>query len=169
MGTALAQTYNEQLQTIVEKYRAAGEEWPASARDIAIWAYNAGEWRPKSGDVLKQCAGDIAKALREEYYTDPQGRAVRTKHAAREERAGKQQMLWDDIRTAEPEHMEQALKLRRNQIVGECSQLKRDQDSYNDNNVFGAEIQLSFNFENDVAEAEAADGVDKSLGRRRPR
>ena len=90
--------------------------------------------------------------MREDYYVDPQGRTVRTKHVARAVEDGKQKMLWDDIRTADPEHMERALKMRRQQIVGDCGQLRKDQDSYNDNNMCGAQIPMSFNFEKDLEE-----------------
>ena len=50
--------------------------------------------------------------------------------------------------------MEVAFQQRRNQIVGDCRQLKRDVDSYNDNNVYGGFIQLELNFTEDVAEME---------------
>jgi len=72
-------------------------------------------------------------------------------------------MLWDDIRTAEPEHMERSVRLRRQQIVGDCCQLKRDRNSYNDNNTYGAKLPLSLNFEKDVAEREA---MEDSTGAR---
>lgn len=155
MSRTLAKTYGDQLRDVVDEYRHSGEPWPASAREIATWAYNNGEVVPKPGSVVKQIAGDIADAMREEYYTDPQGRTVRVKHAAKFTVAGKQKTLWDDIRTADPAHMERSLQLRRKQIVGDCSQLKNDQESYNDNNTQGANIQLCFNFENDLEEMEA--------------
>ncbi|MEX2170583.1 MAG: hypothetical protein WD851_14805 [Pirellulales bacterium] len=94
--------------------------------------------------------------MREEYYTDPQGRHVRLKHAARysEEDGEKTQApLWDDIRTSSYEHMERAFALRRNQIVGECKQLKTDIDSYNDNNTEGKNYQTSFDFRDDAMDA----------------
>ncbi len=155
MGKSVVKTYGSSLREIVVAYQEAGEPWPATARQIAAWAYNTGRWQPKPGSVIKQCAEDISRALREEYYTDPQGRTVRTKHAALRERDGQQLMLWDDIRTAEPEHMERSVQLRRQQIVGDCCQLKSDRDSYNDNNSYGAQLSLNLNFEKDVAEAEA--------------
>ena len=88
MGSSLAKTYGSRLREIVDDYREAAEPWPATARQIAAWAYNTGRWQPKAGNVIKQCAEDISRALREEYYTDPQGRTVRTKHAALVKRDG---------------------------------------------------------------------------------
>jgi hypothetical protein len=98
----------------------------------------------------------VAKALREEYIVDRQGRTVRAKHAAR----GDQGVLWvwDDIRTATPEHMQMALQQRRQQIVGDCRQLKNDADSFNENYNTGGPIQLSFDFTEDLAELEASEG-----------
>lgn len=67
--------------------------------------------------------------MREEYITDRRGRRVRAKHPVRTRRGGEQITLWDDIRTAARPHMEMAFQQRRNQIVGECRQLKTDVDS----------------------------------------
>jgi hypothetical protein len=169
MGISLAKTYGDQLRDVVEEYRHSGEPWPATSREIAVWGYNNGEIVPQPGNVIKQIARDIADAMREEYYTDPQGRTVRMKHVARRLVNGRQKMLWDDIRTAKPEHMERALKLRRQQIVGDCAQLKKDKDSYNDNNKFGATIQLSFNFEKDLQELETLDDYRGSATPKKPR
>lgn len=106
MSKSLAKNYSEQLRDIVKEYRHSGESWPATSRDIATWAYNNGEIIPQPGSVVKQIARDIANAMREDYHTDPQGRTVRTMHAARKCVDGRQKMLWDDIRTAEPAHIE---------------------------------------------------------------
>ena len=169
MGQLLAKTKGRSLRQIVQEYKDAAQEWPATAREIAVWAFSTGRWEPRPTSAITKCAEEISRAMREEYYVDPQGRTVRTKHAAPLKGEGKQQMFWDDIRTADSEHMEASLKLRRNQIAGECTQLKRDQDSYNDNNSFGAEIQLSFDFEKDVVEAEAVENATAALRKGRPR
>jgi hypothetical protein len=88
--------------------------------------------------------------MREEFYTDPQGRRVRSKHVARVRSEGRQLFLWDDHRTASRSHMEIALKQRRRQIVGDCQQLKNDCDSYNENHADTKPIMLSFDFTRDV-------------------
>jgi hypothetical protein len=151
--------YTTACSEIVTAYRDAGQPWPAESKAIAIWAINTGLWKPHRGRMIAQCANDLTRAMREEYYTDPQGRHVRVKHAARyrpKEKGAKgspQKTLWDDIRTADYEHMTRAFALRRCQIVGECKQLKTDVDSYNDNNTDGKMIQTSLDFRDDVAEA----------------
>jgi hypothetical protein len=91
--------------------------------------------------------------MREEYYTDPQGRTVRTKHAARLSVDGEQTTLWDDIRTADAAFMEMAFAQRRQQILGDCRQLKADVDSFNDNNTSGVTVQMIFDFTLDLEEA----------------
>jgi len=58
------------------------------------------------------------------------------------------------MRSAPREHMEVAFQQRRNQIVGDCRQLKRDVDSYNENNHDGTWIQMVFDFRQDLAELE---------------
>lgn len=161
MSGQSAVTYSEALQGIVEEYQQAGQKWPATSREIARWAYRNKRWEPQEQGIIAQLARELARAMREEYYTDPQGRRVRTKHAARAIEAEsprdgdspkKQSMLWADIRTADPDHMELALQQRRMQIVGDCKQLKTDLDSFNDNHPSGKRIQMIFNFEEDLSE-----------------
>ena len=61
-------------------------------------------------------------------------------------------MLWDDIRTADREHMEVAFQQRGTRLVSGCSQLKTDVDSFNDNNSLGEPIQMVFDFTEDLEE-----------------
>jgi hypothetical protein len=150
-------TYNEQLQELVTKYVNANEPWPATARMIAAWAVRNKWWKPQPSSIINQCADQISRAMREEYYTDPQGRRVRTKHAATLKSEGEQQTLWADIRTADHEHMELAFQQRRRGIVADCHQLKADADSYNENNENDGCFQLSLNFTYDVEELELAE------------
>jgi len=151
--------HTKALQRIVATYRAAGQEWPASTHDIANWALRERLSEPRESDVIGVLADQLARAMREEYYTDPQGREVRAKHAAKVCKNGKQLTLWDDIRTADRAHMETAFQQRRSQIVGDCKQLKTDVTSYNQNRNPGPSIQLNLDFTRDVAEAEAAESL----------
>lgn len=94
--------------------------------------------------------------MREEYFTDPQGREVRAKHAVKIERDGEQTALWDDMRTAAREYLEIAFQQRRQHIFGECRQLKIDVESYNQNINTGPPIQMVFDFTRDLEEMEVA-------------
>jgi hypothetical protein len=147
-------TYTEQLQKIVADYRSTGQPWPATAHEMAEWAIAQEKWHPQHGLMIRKCAEEIAAAMREEYLTDPQGRRVRTKHVARYGEGKSQIPLWEDIRTASREHMEIAFQQRRQQILGDCRQLKTDVDSYNENYSAAAPIQTVFDFTEDLAELE---------------
>ncbi len=145
-------TYTEQLQTIANEYMeiAREERLETTAHAMAEWAIRTGRWKPQPADLISRCADELARAMREEYITDPQGRSVRAKHAARIE----QVVFWADIRTASHEHMEIALQMRRQQIVGDCKQLKTDVDSYNENRKPARPIQMVFDFTEDLMELE---------------
>ncbi len=148
-------TYIEQLQQIVRAYQDAGMPWPATTRQMSGWAYRQGLWKPPHDSVVSKLAEDLARAMREDYIFDSEGRTVRAKHAARYHN----EVLWADIRSAPREHMEIAFQQRRQQIVGDCRQLKTDVDSYNDNTNRGVPIQMIFDFTDDLAELEALAGA----------
>jgi hypothetical protein len=151
-------TYNERMQAIVRDYRDSGGRWPATTKDIAAWAIERKLWQAQTGSIIAQCADHLARAMREEYMTDPQGRRVRAKHVAVIDKDGEQLPLWADIRTAPRAHMELAFQQRRQQIVGDCRHLKADVDSYNQNANPGAPIQTIFDFTLDLEELEHAEG-----------
>jgi hypothetical protein len=145
-------TLADQLHGIVDRYVEAGEPWPASARQIAGWAISQGLWKPHPTSIVDQCADQLARAMREEYIVDPQGRTVRAKHAAKVLSAGQQMTLWADIRTAGKAHMEIAFQQRRQQVLGDCRQLKTDVDSYNENADLSEPIQMVLDFSRDLEE-----------------
>lgn len=152
MAEISSKTYNEQLLEIRDLYQAAGQPWPATARDIAAWAIKNGHYRAHRAKLISFAADEFAAAMREVVYTDPQGRSVRVLHVARMGKGSAQKMLWNDIRTAPREHMEKAFQLRRRSIVGDCKHLKNDVDSYNDNHLDEMPIQLVLDFALDVEE-----------------
>ena len=65
---------------------------------------------------------------------------------------GRQFTLWADIDTAPRAHMERAFAQRRQQIVGDCYQLKTDVDCYNDSHPAEHPIQIILDFTKDVEE-----------------
>lgn len=170
MGRRFAKrTYSDLMQQIVSDYRDAGEKWPAASRDIARWAIRHKKWQRGESTLIDMCARDISRAMREEYHTDPQGRRVRTKHAAKFPAPGTedgQMTLWHDIRIAPRDFMVRAFKGRRNQIVGDCGQLKIDVDSYNQNASKENPIPMLYDFTDDLVEMEQtgklADGKSAS-------
>lgn len=150
-------TKTEHLWDITANYRATGEKWPATAKDIAAWAIRSKLWLPQTRSMIDQCASEIAAAMREESFIDPQGRTVRKKHVIRDMQElmdGKHQqmMLWVDITGASEEQMTKAFQYRRRLVLGDCTQLKTDVDSYNDNNHHNAHIEMCFDFGADLNE-----------------
>jgi hypothetical protein len=142
-------TFKEFCQDIYNDFLAETGKVEMDFTEVAKWAIKNGRWdKPFHYDAIRQCAHALAQAARDEYYTDPQGRRVRVKHAAHY----KQGWLWSDIKAAKPAHMRLSLQQRRLSVLGDCKQLKTDLDSYNDNNIHGAQIQMSFNFEEDLKE-----------------
>ncbi len=151
-------TFNEQMQGLFRRYQAEnGIAGPTTLRDVANWAIANNHWKPQPGALIRQCVDQFARALRDEYYTDAQGRRVRTKHVVRlpKREKGEQASMWDDIRTASRGHMEVSLQQRRQGIVADCHQLKTDADSFNDNGNTGEPIQLIFDFNADLDELDS--------------
>jgi hypothetical protein len=153
-------TKPEFLQEIINDYlNAFPEQRDWAMEDVAAWAIRQGRWHPPARNVIKWCASELAKAARVEYETDPQGRRVRTKHARREivavDGEAKQMVFWEDARNATPRHMRVSLQQRRGGVLADCAQLKRDTDSFNDNNGAGAHIDMSYDFTEDLFELEA--------------
>jgi hypothetical protein len=157
---AIHQSKTEFRQAIYNDYLAAHPDiHEFQFADVAMWAIMNDRWAPTLKSAVKICAAELADAARVEYSTDPQNRRIRTKHPRREYRIidGRQKQLvfWEDIRNATPEHMQVSLQQRRQGIVSDCAQLKRDSDSYNENNPTGAHIQMEFDFTQDMLELEA--------------
>ena len=96
-------TYNEQLLRVIKEYKEAGQRWPATKTDIAAWGYENGKLQIHPAAIVKQFAEEIARVMREEFTTDPQGRRVRTMHVAPVEMNGKTEYFWDDMRSESPE------------------------------------------------------------------
>ena len=77
----MGHSYAQNMQRLVEQYREADQPWLTTARRIAAWAIENDLWKPHPSKIRTLCAEQISKAIREEYYIDPQGRRVRTKQA----------------------------------------------------------------------------------------
>lgn len=152
-------TYTKQLQAFATEY--IGAHGGASTAEIAAWAIAEGLWKPKSDLAVRRLAEDLARAMRAEYRRDAQNRSVRAKYCARVRRNGRVETVWDDGNSAPRKHMELSFGQRRDAIVGDCRMLKTDVDSFNDNRSPDDPIQMSFNFTNDLLEAEAAERAMK--------
>lgn len=149
-------TYAQQMQDLVRRFRDSHDGVTFQAKDVAAWAICERLWEANPSAVLNRCAEEISRAMREEYIVDAKGRHVRVKHAVSFMHDGKQLTLWADMRTAPRKHMDLAFRQRRQQILGDCRQLKNDMDSYNKTLNPGDPIQLVFDFSLDLEEIELA-------------
>lgn len=145
----------DQMMDIVQLYLEAGGAEPIDLAKLAKFAMEHGYWERGNADELRlqMCKREFSRAFREQHHRDPQKREVRTYHAViTNEGGGKKTTQWGDVRKADPEYMEVAFQQRRSQIVGDCTQLRNDVDSFNDNNNYGAHFQLELDFTEDAAE-----------------
>ncbi len=144
--------YNEQLQRVWQQYEEEHGRAAASARDVVVWGVSHGLISLAHRDPYDQLAEDMSRALREQYSTDAKGRRYRVNHAVRVYKNGVQLTFWAMMRYAERPHMERAFTQRREQIVGDCSQLRTDVDVYNDFHPEDRPVPLVLNFTDDVEE-----------------
>jgi hypothetical protein len=151
-------TKHERLQDAWHRYDGDQEHQPTSARQAVEWAVAEGLLELPQIDPYDILAGDMADALRAEIQTDEKGRRYRVNHAIRVSKGGVQYTFWGALGFAPHSHMERAFAQRRDQIVGDCLQLKTDVDVYNDmNRDKQPEIQLVLDFADDVKERQSLD------------
>lgn len=147
-------TQSENIQSVWQQYECEHNHLPASGRTLAEWGVAHGMFQLPNIDPLDILASQVSRALREEYGTDPKGRRYRRNHAIRVSKDGVQFTMWGMMDFAPLGHMEMSFTQRREQIVGDCFQLKTDVDVYNDKNPGQPIIQLELNFTEDIAERE---------------
>src|ERR1700678_1509666 len=121
--------FNDQLLQIADVYRASVCRWPATREQIAEWAVANERYQLTRGMAVSQCAEKISRAMGLDHVKDKKGRSVRKYYAARIRENGQLVMKWDDLNAERP-FMEVAAANRRNQVLGQCWQLKTDIDSY---------------------------------------
>lgn len=161
-------TRADHLRELLDDYIHSHGDSPVDLDAVYLWARRERRWEPPRSNLVRVFKAEMARAAREDYYVDPQGRRVRRKHAVVIKEGEKQRSLWADILTAPPEHMRRSLQQRRRGIFGDITQLKTDMDSYNENNnpTPDKPIQLSFNFDADLErmEKEAKAGGARAEG-----
>ena len=148
-------TKQERLQQAWHHFDDRQDHLPSSARQACEWAVAAGLLQLPEIDPYDVLAEDMAQALRAEYGTDNEGRRYRINHAVRVSKAGVQYTFWAEMGFAPHDHMEKAFAQRREQIVGDCFQLKTDVVVYNSLTAASMpKVQMVLDFADDVAERE---------------
>lgn len=147
--------YANQVKAYLERYQTeVGGDGLIDPHAVAEWAYRNGLHKPNLKTVIDAIAADISQVFREEYRTGERGQRYRAKHAARFKQGNKTMSLWadiDDVR-APREHFVRSFAQRRQQIVGDCFQLKTDVDVYNAKDSSQKPIQIPLDFTYDVEE-----------------
>lgn len=147
--------YSNQMKAYVERHRQeVRDDGLVDPQEIAQWAYRNGLHKPNPKTVIDIIAADIAQMFREEYRVDRHGRRYRAKHAVTRKQNGQTLSLWGDLDdpNAPHSHFLKSFAQRRQQIVGDCVQLKTDADVYNEKRKPAEPIQVVLDFTLDVAE-----------------
>ena len=151
-------SYSDQIKEYVSLYKKEKmiDNAVINPHEVAAWAYSNGLHKPNTKTVIDLIAADISKVFREEYLTSPSGKRYRANHAVKQKHGDKQMSFWADIDdiNAPEEHFRKAFFQRRQQIVGDCLQLKTDADVFNEKRQPSNPIQIYLDFNEDIAEIE---------------
>ena len=151
---ARSEEYQQLWHKFVDEHGGA----PATPREVVEWAVGRGLLALPRLDPKAQAAEELARAMRDEYRTDPRtGARYRANHAVRITANGIQFALWAEMETAPRAHMEKAFAQRRQQIVADCYQLKADVDAFNSLRADEPPVQLVLDFTLDVEEMQELD------------
>lgn len=125
--------YGNQVKAYIERYQSeVGGDGLLDPHAVAEWAYRNGLHKPSVRTVVDAIASDVSQYFREEYRTDENGQRYRAKHAVRFKKGDRTMSLWADMddEKAPRSHFVKSFGQRRQQIVGDCFQLKADVDVY---------------------------------------
>ena len=144
---------DRRMEFLLEKYleQHTDHVGPLDPEAISKWAIEAGLYMPKPINPVDQLRQRFSRHLSHRYIIDPQEREVRALHAVPTEDITadgfKQSYLYYPLFTTEPEKIKTSLSVRRDGVRNRVIQIETDRLSYNENNVFGAEIeQMNFDF-----------------------
>lgn len=136
----------------VRQFEREHERKPFDLLEVYAWAITKNLWTPPLDLAERRFVDEVSSDLREEYITDEFGNRVRYYHAVTR---GRQGSLWANLDTGTKDHLVEGFQQRRRDGLGGCRQLKFDIDYCNRNRFADDPIQMSFNFDADLAEEEA--------------
>lgn len=148
--------YSNAVKDYIERFKVevGRDDALIDPHELAEWAYRNGLHKPNVKTVIDAIAADIAQVFREEYRVDRFGRRYRAKHATTRKQGNKTLSLWADLDdpNAPHSHFVTSFAQRRQQIVGDCLQLKTDVDVYNEKRDPVDPVQMPLDFTLDVVE-----------------
>ena len=141
----------QEIQKLQRLYKDETGLKEVDAKEFARWAVGRGYPLPKPVDPIDRIAKEFSAALREETRTDPEtGQAYRANHVYVVTRGEEQLRLWVDIDEAPRGPMQASLTMRREQIVGDITQLTFDAEHWNRVNPSEEPIEVEKDFGLDV-------------------
>ena len=144
-----------QLLYLYNRYKDETGIEAVNLDDVYEWAASQGLYVEPPSKPSARFKRDLSRALRSQHHIDPQRREVRTHLPVVQKSGPKAIVLWADQRVSKPGHVHMYLQQFRNGILASCKQHKAIHDSYNDNNLFRAQIPLfGYDFTNDIIESE---------------
>jgi len=142
---------NTDIQALQRYYKRETGIKEVDTKEFAKWAVARGHKLPAPVDPIDILAKEFAAALREETRTDLEtGQSYRVNHMYVVKRGDQQLHLWVDIDEAPREAMHASLTMRREQIVGDITQLTFDAEHWNRVNPAAEPIEVEKDFGLDV-------------------
>ncbi len=142
---------NEEIQKLIRHYKHETGIREVDMREFAKWAVAHKYPLPDPTDPIDQLAKVFAAAARTETREDPEtGQAYRVNHMYVVTRGEDQYHLWVDIDEAPRGPMHASLTMRREQIVGDITQLTFDAEHWNRVNPAQDPIEVQADFGLDV-------------------
>ncbi len=152
-------TRSEELQRLIPLYLRETGKTTWENIDVAMWAIKRGVKPPKPKTEAELLAEQFSQALRDEHRRDPEtGLDYRANHAFKEKQGDKQLTFWVQLHNATYPQMSASATNRRDGIIADCTQLKKDAIVWNNKNPNEKQINLILDFEEDVNERLASVG-----------
>lgn len=162
----MRKTKTDRIRDHIDEYRAAGNPWPATARQISQWALARG-YHPHQTSEETQAAREFADAMRLLTIKDPDGVEIRRYHAVRlsepeltefEIFGIEQPFLWVDVTSdGKTEQGRQKVKIafqqERQGISNDVVRCSIELESYNKHYNTGEQLVMDFDFNPDAEEA----------------
>jgi hypothetical protein len=142
---------HHEMQAFIRYYKQETGVKEVDLREVAKFAALKGWPLPDPIDPIDRLAKDFSAAAREETREDKAtGQSYRVNHVYTVTRGGEQLRLWVDIDEAPREPMHRSLTIRREQIVGDITQLSFDAEHWNRVNPEDDPIEIEKDFGLDV-------------------
>jgi hypothetical protein len=152
---------NQELQRHLRQYREESGNREVDMKEFAAWLLSKGWPAPKPISAVDRLAKECSAAAREETRTDVvSGNPYRVNHMYVVTRGDEQLHLWVEIDEAPREQMHASLTMRREQIVGDVTQLSFDAEHWNRINPEDEpiEIEKDFNLDFEIRRNYPTDG-----------